>query len=134
MKPNFLEVDFTQQIIEKNKLKQAKADSDGDNDTEDSSDTDDASTAKPSGYSMPTFIVGDKVKNVKQDCSHCGSEGLVTDVKTSKADDDGDSDASTIKADDSESDAMISYKVTNSGPNWKPGDSITRAASYLQKC
>lgn len=129
MKNNILEVDFSELIKKKN---QTIADSDGDSDSEGPSDVDDAS--KDMGSSMPTFIVGDKVKNIKPDCTHCGSEGIVSCVQQSKADDDGDDDSfSAIKV-KPDGEASITYITTNDGPNWKPGDSLVRGASYLKKC
>lgn len=145
MKPReFIEVDFTQQIVaykqeKEKKLKEIVADDDGDDDKEGSDDNDASKNTYPTNLSSPSILVGDKVKNVKQSCSHFGSEGVVTEIKTSKADDDSgmDSDASQVKADDDggdESDATVVYQATNSGPNWKPGDSIARKTSFLQKC
>ena len=89
----------------------------------------------------PSFLVGDKVKNINPSCTHYGSEGTITALHMAKADDDGDDDVSAkvVKADDGDSGdddasiASVTYQATNSGPNWKPGDSINRACSYLKK-
>jgi len=147
-----IEVDFTSQIIalKEKEAKQAIADSDNDDDSSNpDKDQDDASkNGYLSDMKSPTFLVGDKVQNVNKSCSCYGSQGCVT--KVSKADDDGgddttadddsDDDSSNaskteVKADDDGDDdtstaSMITYSCTNSGPNWKQGDTLVRAHTF----
>lgn len=59
-----------------------------------------------------TIQVGDTVKNINPTCTHFKSIGIVTFVH-----DDGD----------------ITYKVTNSGPTYEPGNELTKSQDQLMK-
>lgn len=61
------------------------------------------------------FEIGSKVKNINPSCKHYGSEGIVEEVKD-LPDDMG---------------KVVKYKVTNSGPNYKAGESLTKTIDQL---
>ena len=60
-------------------------------------------------------VSGDNVINTNPDCTHYGSEGVVVLVKSLPED--------MGKA--------VSYKCTNNGPTWNPGDILTKTMDQL---
>ena len=61
------------------------------------------------------FEIGSKVRNVNPTCKHYGSEGVVEDIQ------DLPNDMGKV----------VKYKVTNDGPNYKAGDSLTKTVDQL---
>jgi hypothetical protein len=60
-----------------------------------------------------TFGVGDIVKNKNTSCPHHGSMGIVKDLV------------------DTEKGTVVVYTVTNTGPTYKPGDSLAKTIDQL---
>ena len=61
-----------------------------------------------------TFGVGDIVKNKNTSCPHHGSMGVVKDMF------------------DSEKGLIVTYTVTNAGPTYKPGMSLSKTSDQLE--
>ena len=61
-------------------------------------------------------LEGDRVVNINPECTHYGSEGVVTVVKSLPAD--------MGKA--------VSYQCVNDGPSWDPGDILTKTLDQLE--
>lgn len=71
---------------------------------------------------------GDKVKNINGDCEHSGSEGEVVDVvKLPKK------GCKDVKNKNNMPGRLVKYKVTNSGKNYKEGDTLYKTGDQLQK-
>lgn len=65
---------------------------------------------------------GDKCKNINPDCEHFGSEGIVVKVFD-------------INQNDGENriGKAVEYKVSNNGPTFKQGETLTKTLDQLKR-
>jgi len=67
--------------------------------------------------SEPMFMVGQKVRNVNNKCSHYGSEGIIKEIKDLP----------------NQMGKVISYEVINEGPTYKKGEVLTKTMDQLSR-